>query len=294
MACYHPLAAWRVPGGVNFTPHKGGDRIDLPCGRCIGCRLERSRQWATRIMFEAQFHEKNSFLTLTYDSEHLPNPPSLRYPDVQKFLKRLRKFYDVRYYVCGEYGERNGRPHYHMCLFGEDFSSDRAFCRMSGAHPVFTSPRLSDFWHHGDAYIAELSFDSAAYVARYCLSKVTGDAAGDHYRYVCPDTGEISQLEPEFGRMSLKPGIGGQWFEKYSSDVYGAGDYVVINGRKCKPPRYFDKLLRRKDVLMYDDVKTMREFNAYDSREHNLDDRLAVRERVKIAQLRASTKEKVF
>lgn len=296
MPCYHPLTAWRnrLSGEVKFHDKGDGEEMQLPCGRCIGCRLERSRQWATRIMFEAQMHKETSFLTLTYAPEHLPYPPSLNYRDHQGFMKRLRfhlnvkefDFRKVRFYMCGEYGEQTRRPHFHTCLFGHDFSHDRYFWKNSGSgHPLYRSETLESLWGFGDCYIGDLTFESAAYVARYVLKKVTGQAAEQHYGFLDELTGEVVQLTREFCKMSLKPGIGGRWFELYSNDVYGAGDYVVVNGRKCKPPRYFDKMLRRAAPDLFQDIKDEREYAAYLARSENTDSRLAAREKVQQAAL---------
>lgn len=247
MACYHPLTAFKLGGQIHFGQPTSSlcQPLKLPCGQCIGCRLERSRQWATRILFESQLHEANSFLTLTYAEENLPYPPSLDHRHFQLFMKRLRKKlgFKVRYYMCGEYGGQTFRPHYHVCLFGAVFYSDRVLNRNSGSgHPLYMSPTLDSCWTFGNAWIGDLTFESAAYVARYVTKKITGDAAEDHYRFVDVYTGEIFNLKPEYNVMSRRPGVGGKWFDLYSSDVYNGHDYVVVRGVKCRPPRYFDRL----------------------------------------------------
>lgn len=200
-------------------------------------------------------------------------------------MKRLRKQYGpVRFYMCGEYGETTRRPHYHACIFGLDFSDDRTLHNVSPkGHPLYTSRTLANLWGLGHCLIGELTFDSAAYVARYILKKQTGDLAPAHYRYISPD-GEVSQLEPEFCRMSLKPGIGALWYEKFKSDVY-PHDYVVINGVKTKPPRYFDKLYKRENADSFIDVQDNREYNAYRRRDDSTDARLEVRRTVKEAAI---------
>lgn len=290
MPCYHPLSAWRdgASGAIEFVDRGRGDRIDLPCGRCIGCRLERSRHWATRIMFESQLHNSNCFITLTYDDAYLPSP-SLDHSHFQKFMKRLRKRCGaVRFYMCGEYGPINLRPHFHACIFGFDFP-DRVFWSVSpSGHDLFRSPLLESLWTFGYSSVADLSFDSAAYVARYVLKKVTGDLAESHYSYVDPETGEVCQRVPEYARMSLKPGIGAAWFDKYHLDVYNDDrDFVVINGRTCKPPRYFDKLLRRSDPKLYEYVKSDRSCGP--ASEHSSASRLVVAEEVQLAALKRLT-----
>ena len=128
MPCFHPLRAFKTSAGeVVFTEHARYDivtQLSLPCGQCSGCRLERSRQWAMRCVHEAAAYDCNAFITLTYDEENLPADGSLNYDHFQLFMKRLRKAIEpnkVRFYMCGEYGEENGRPHFHACLFGYDF-----------------------------------------------------------------------------------------------------------------------------------------------------------------------------
>lgn len=234
-------------------------------------------------MFESQFHAASSFITLTYDGQFVPNPPSLDYSHFQKFMKRLRKKYGpLRFFMCGEYGPENLRPHFHACIFGTDFPDRSLHSRTRSGHDLFRSADLERLWPFGFSSVAELNFQTAAYVARYTLKKVTGDAAEAHYRYVDPDTGEVSFRTPEMARMSLKPGIGGPWFQKYAGDVF-PHDYVVINGHKCRPPRYFEKLLRRADPTEYEFIKSDR--SAHPSSVHNTDSRLAVREQVQLAAL---------
>lgn len=286
MACYHPLTAWRTDHGeILFHDRGNGDELTLPCGRCIGCRLERSRQWATRIMFESQLHESSCFITLTYDSEHLPYPPSLDYSHFQLFMKRLRDRIDckIRFFMCGEYGDEHRRPHYHAVIFGYGFPDRVLHSRSRSGFNIYRSPLLESVWRYGYSSVAELSFESAAYVARYSLKKVTGDLAESHYAFTCPETGEVSQLTPEFGRMSLRPGIGGDWYTRFKDDL--SHDYVVVNGHRCKPPRYFDKLFERVAPLDFAEVKALRAFDASARRKDNTDARLAVRERVQIARL---------
>lgn len=283
MACFHPITAYydRASGSVFFSKAKGdGDTIQLPCGRCVGCRLERSRQWATRIMHEAQMHGvNNSFITLTYDNEHLPSNGSLVYSDFQKFAKRLRfRGYPFRFYMCGEYGDRTGRPHYHACIFGTNFPDRYLWKRTGAGSLIYRSPILESCWTAGHSSVGDLTFESAAYVARYVMKKITGDMAKEHYKRVDPETGEVYWIEPEFCQMSLKPGIGATWFDKYADDVY-PHDHVIVNGKSVKPPRFYDKLLKRSDVYKLDDVKQQRIVDAIESWEDNTDQRLADKEK---------------
>lgn len=292
MACFHPLKAWQqTTGTVVFT--ETGDilrSLSLPCGQCIGCRLEKSRQWATRVMHEASQHEHSVFITLTYSEDHLQRP-SLNYRDYQLFMKRLRKHYcgNVRFYMCGEYGDKFGRPHFHACLFGPYFKDRELHTTLASGHKLYTSPTLTKLWGKGHATIGDVTFESAAYVARYVTKKVTGRNADSHYTKIDPETGEAIELEPEFSRMSLKPGIGAGWFEKYGNEVFPRNE-VITNGHKSSPPRYytkiFDKDIERFSDLMRIEVETKKFDIAKKHEENNTAHRLAVRE--KCAQARLS------
>ena len=142
--------------------------------------------------------------------------------------------------MCGEYGENRGRPHFHACLFNIDFDDKRVWRKTSQGHPVWRSPSLEALWPHGFSEIGSVTFQSAACVARYIMKKATGRNSEAAYEWVDPTTGEVHSRTPEFTKMSLKPGIAEGWIPKYMSDVY-PHDCVVINGRKCKPPRYYDR-----------------------------------------------------
>ncbi|WNK12979.1 MAG: replication initiator protein [Microvirus sp.] len=219
---------------LSFGGSSGGKGISLPCGRCIGCRLERARQWAVRIVHESKMHAENSFLTLTYDDDHLPADRSLSVSHCQLFLKRLRAKLEptrIRFFLCGEYGEQLGRPHYHAIVFGW-FPSDAVLIKGTGDMSLWSSQLLSSTWGHGFASVGQVSFDSAAYVANYATKKITGPSADAHYR----------GRRPEYLLMSRRPGIGRAWFDKFSSDVFPC-DEVIVNGVPCRPPRYYDNLL---------------------------------------------------
>lgn len=289
MACFYPIEAFRSASGEVVFAERGDivQSLLLACGRCIGCRLERSRQWSVRIMHEAQLHDESCFVTLTYDEDHVPARGSLDYSDFQGFMKRLRSdLGKVRFFMCGEYGGEGDRPHFHCGLFGTAFRGDRYAWRKGGAgHQLYRSSRLEKHWPFGACEIGELTSESAAYMARYTFKKVTGQMADDHYRRVDPDTGEVYYLEPEFAHMSLKPGIGAGWFERFHSEVY-PHDRVVVRGRESRPPRYYDVLLKRRDAGLLDQVQQSRILGAVDKWPNNTPARLAVREQV--AQARAA------
>lgn len=239
MPCYHPLigrmtragAPLKIMGSANSVQRLRLDEITIPCGQCTGCRLERSRQWAIRCVHEASMHEKNCFVTLTYADQHLPTDGSLKKKHFQNFMKKLRKALApqrIRFYHCGEYGERFNRPHYHALLFGVDFPDKTLWARNKG-NPIYRSPTLEKIWTHGNATIGTVTFESAAYVARYIMKKVTGPDAQNHY----------GQRTPEYTTMSRRPGIGANWLSKFKDEVYPQ-DRVYMRGRLMKPPRAYD------------------------------------------------------
>ncbi len=280
MPCDYPLKGFRLPsGGITFeegTAHITPMRV--PCGQCAGCRLERSRQWAVRIQHEASQHETNSFITLTYNKTHLPENGGLVLKHWQDFAKRLRKKVGpFRFYQCGEYGDVNDRPHHHSCIFGQDFRADRKPHKITDAgNQLYVSDTLDQTWGKGHCYIGELTFESAAYVARYCLKKVTGSRAESHYY----------GRKPEFATMSLKPGIGAAWIEKYTSDVYPS-DEVIVNGKPSKPPRYYDAYLEKTNPTALQTVKDERRARALKHTADQTPERLSVRATVRAARMSA-------
>lgn len=210
--------------------------ISVPCGRCEGCLLERRRNWQVRIMHEAQMHKENCFLTLTYRDDELSygrTQATLVKSDLQRFWKRLRKECEcgIRYFACGEYGERRTRPHYHAVVFGFDFQ-DKVLLSTAGDNNLFSSATLDRIWTHGHCSVGALTPGSAAYVAGYVMDKKLGQK--EFYANL--------GIEPEYVVMSRKPGIGRRWFDKYASDIYPADRCLTEGGHQSKPPRYYDEL----------------------------------------------------
>lgn len=299
--CYSPITGYRAPGGGLKFSRSGAYRdrpITIACGGCIGCRLTRSKNWATRCTHEAQMHKKNSFLTLTYSDKKLPPDNSINkvhFPEfAQKMRDHLRKAAKAkgnkqpepfRYYYCGEYSEEKNRPHYHACIFGQDFLAERKFVRMTEAgDPLYKSELLEDLWGHGHIWIGDLTFKSAAYVARYVMKKVTGPPAAIHYQDLDEITGEAHQVLPEFAQMSNRPGIGATWLKKYMTDVY-PHDEVIIKGKPCQPPPYYDLLHERFDPKAHAKIKANRLKRALEYECDNTPDRREAKETVKKAQI---------
>ncbi len=218
-------------------------------------------------------HSKNCFITLTYDPDHVPKDGSLSLEDWQKFAKRLRREAGpFRFFHCGEYGEVNLRPHYHACIFGLDFVADRGLWKDSGKYPLFRSPMLDRTWGLGFASVGALTFKSAAYVARYVMKKATGDLAVEKY----------GDRRPEYVTMSRRPGIGSKWFERFKSDVYPS-DEVVHEGKRYRPPRFYDGLLGADELDVY---KVKRRRALVNRTKELTPERLVVREKCLEASLK--------
>lgn len=263
MPCYHPITAYRsaelsASGKRRLVFSRSAGLVDhpiqIPCGQCIGCRLEKSRQWAMRCVLEASLYDQNTFLTLTYNDANLPADLSLSKRHLQLFMKRLRKRFgnDIRFYAAGEYGDRSLRPHYHLILFNF-YPPDGELIRLRPM-PLYISESLLKLWPFGYHSFGMVSFDSASYVARYCTKKITGPTAEAHY----------AGREPEFALMSRRPGIGAPWLERFQTDVYPSDTVVLRDGLKLKPPHYFD-LLYDKFTSRLDDIKIKRRISAYHS-----------------------------
>lgn len=240
-------------------------------------------------------------MTLTYDKKSLPPDGSLRVRDWQLFAKKLRnKMGKFRFFHCGEYGDRKGRPHYHAALFGLDFYKDRVFEQNSkDGHPLYTSAVLAECWPHGAHWIGALTFESAAYVARYILKKNLGEHAWRRYGMVVDlDQGEAGtvhaklkfKLKPEYVTMSRQPGIGKTWIDKYMSDVY-PHDQVVVRGKISRPPKYYDQQYELIDPEGYKKMKIARAIAGEKYKGDQTPDRLQVREQVQQAEISAFTRE---
>ena len=235
--------------------------------------------WACRIVHEAFMHldkNGNCFVTLTYrdpaectDEQFrlgyfIPSDYSLRPSDVSKFIRRLRKTvdYKIRYFYCGEYGDENQRPHYHLCIFNHQFNDQQLWKDDQGFY-TYTSPNLELLWPFGFSTVQELNFETAAYTARYSLKKVTGKKAADHYLR-CDEYGVATWLLPEYIRMStgrkFPSGIGATFYDKYHDEMFPS-DEVSVPGKGVikKVPRYYESILKSNDPAILAQVKNLRQ-----------------------------------
>lgn len=301
MPCFYPIDAFQEDdGSVVFQESKHTVKVfKVPCGQCDGCKLERARQWAVRCMHEASLYERNCFITLTYNDEHLPLHGLLVYDEFQRFMKRLRKRFKgrrVRFFMCGEYGEDHDRPHFHACLFNFDFD-DRVYFKTSpSGSKIYTSKILDSLWcgkggdSFGFATVGDVDFNSAGYVARYTLKKSVGRGSDINYQTVDMETGEVFLKPREFTHMSLKPGIGAGFYRKWFSDIFPR-DYCVVNGVPTKPPIYYFKKLKDECPEMYDEVVFLRGKEGVKHSGDAVPDRLEVREKVLKARIKFLKRE---
>ena len=290
LPCYHPQNAvvlgidpstgkkkLKFLGNDVFasTLYPGKEAIQLPCGQCIGCRIDRSRQWANRCMLELQYHDSAFFVTLTYDDLHVPKS---YYPDpatgeahtsltlckrdFQLWMKRLRKKFSddkIRFFACGEYGGQTKRPHYHAIIFGlhlDDLVKYKTVKEGDSYYTYYNSDSLQDTWPNGFVVVGQVTWESCAYVARYVTKKLSGEQAEFYKKF---------NLVPEFSDMSRRPGIARQFYDEHGKDIYNNA-YINVStpkgGRKFKPPRYFDRLFDEDFPGALDELKEHRKRTA--------------------------------
>ena len=318
MTCRAPLEAARGPDGITIfkkgrrpkTLAEGYDALELGCGQCISCRLEKQRIWAVRMSHEAQFWEEalgkySIFLTLTYDDDHLPFGKTLVKDHVQGFFKRLWWKVEsdkLRYYVVGEYGSQCPdheiencpicgplqRPHYHAIIFGWDPPpKDHKRLGTRDGMPVYESQIVTDAWEFGKHEYGTCTFEACSYVAGYITKKQTGKDAADYYTRHIPELDKLYEIEPEFAMMSKRPGIGKYYYDAHHAHMY-LQDQVTVPGRGevGKPPAYYDSHYEKFDPKHMEEIKAdrrkaMAESLAYgpsiESRALVQDARLAIR-----------------
>jgi len=299
VACNNPITGNRDSDGVIRERRGMGSnswQVTIACGQCRACRLERSRQWAVRIMHEAQAYEPEQchFITLTYADEHLPELGSLVVRDWQDFARRARtQIGKFRYFHCGEYGDRYGRPHYHACTFGLELNDLVPAGKTKSGEQGYDSETLTHVWGKGKTQIGSLTFESAAYTARYIMKKVNGEKRKEgHYEITDQKTGEVKgEKKPEYTTMSRRPGIGKEWIKKYKEDVYPR-DEVIMNGKKMRPPKFYDGHYELEDPGAHQQLKAKRAMKAKKRNKDQTPERLDTKE--EILRLKALRFERDF
>jgi len=285
MPCYSPLkCGFDHNYNLTFSSKKYNAEMpafQLPCGQCIGCRIDRSKEWAIRCVHEAQTHENNVFITLTYSNENLPltpdGLPTLKHDDFQNFMKRLRKkraYERMGFFMAGEYGDQLQRPHYHAILFGIDFK-DKKQVQLRNDIPVYHSQELEETWGLGHHEIGSVNYQSAAYVGRYVVKKLTGEQSALY-----------DGRTPDYGKASKKYAIGKNWLEKFWPDVFNYSE-LIVDGSPHKIPRYYIKWLEKHHPLAWQKHKG-RDLSLFDTKKYideNSPQRLKAKKIVKKTKL---------
>lgn len=331
MPCYKPLKAFWSPRNdgkkaikfyrpdfYNFIPYEqlpDDFKIDIPCGQCVGCRLDYSKQWATRCVLESLQYEHNYFITLTYNNEFLPQKENyvidyetgeagekfysapLVPEHLTKFMKDLREYFrshyehvGIRFFACGEYGESSMRPHFHILLFNCPIP-DLEFLKSSfNGDTYWTSEILDKIWSEnvgkdengktiykpkGFVLVANLNYDTCAYVARYMLKKQKGFDDKLVQKGLTVSFYDKLGLIPPFTRSSRMPGIAKDYYDKERDKIYEYDEIIITNGKgiakKVKPPKYYDRLY---DVDNPEDLQRVKN-NRSESAENSLKQKLA-------------------
>ena len=331
MPCYHPLKAFKVRPEtrdqsakyviashklehVNYKGQSYYESIDIPCGKCIGCRLEYSKQWANRIMLESKTSNNIWGINLTYNNDNIPikHPidletgevitsiecPTLKEKDVQDFLKRLRmnmfRKYgtkSIRYAYAGEYGEQRQRPHYHLIVFNCPIKDLKEVRKSKKNFPMYESEEISKTWGKGLVTINEVSWDYSAYVARYIMKKQKGQGSKEYYDSI--------GREKEYFRTSRRPGLGKEYYNLNKDKIYDT-DEIFLGKRdkvlKLKPAKYYDKLFDVEDHERMQEIKENRRKSAEDkikiiknilNNEITYEEYLEIQERTKQEQVKS-------
>lgn len=293
----------RLVGMKDFMEYKRIDKI--PCGHCYGCILDRKSNWATRIVLEAKSYpeEYNWFITLTYDDDHITETyrpvldiktgeltykPNLIKKDVQLFMKRLRKQFDekghqgIKLYACGEYGPKNLRPHFHICLFNLPLDMKKLkLIRKAGAgiDALWISEEIEKAWDKGFHTVGQLTYNSAAYTAGYVDKKANKD------NLILTSLG----YEAEFTLCSRRPGIGNKYYQDHKEEIYSL-DQITIKTRygivTKKPSAYYDHLYDLEQPELLEEIKKKRqklaqrqEKNSLKKTSISLEEQLQIKER---------------
>lgn len=251
----------------------------IPCRKCIGCRIDYSRDWANRGYLESKKSpNSNYFVTLTYDDEHLPKKDEittskgitykndgtwngcLEPKHLKKFIHDIRQHYyrkngykGIKYLACGEYGTENGRPHYHVILFNCPLDADDFYApRLIDGEYYHQNKLIEKYWKRGISNVGTATWNTIAYVARYVTKKLYGDNAEDSRA----QKGQIA----EFIRVSN--GIGRDYWEENKEKILQTDSITIRNAKgihQTKPPRYFTRLLKAQNPEVYEELKAKRE-----------------------------------
>jgi len=305
MPCHYPCKAYRLgdsqnrPAGIVFDVKRGDNvltEFKVPCGKCLGCKQKRIRDWALRCQHEAKMHEFNYFITLTYNDENLPEGETLDYKDFQSFMKKARHWtgiFDwkkktqwestkIRFFMCGEYGALK-RPHYHVLMYNFPIPDLKFLKKSPKGSNLYTSELVSSLWNNrGFVTIGSVEYASAAYVAQYCIKKM--GAEDIDYMFLDLETGQTIQKAREMVQMSRSPGIGSTWYDKYKKQVFPI-DRCIANGKEVAVPKYYGAKHKAEKPLDYEEVIEKRHRHSKNRMADNTEERLIVKEQCLKAKL---------
>lgn len=272
MSCCNPIKAWQkncydisqmIKNNESGLYHWGFEKqrrkltfknpnnnnyreLKVPCGKCIGCLLDKANDWATRAYAESTLWKNNCFITLTYNDENLPKNASLMKKDLQDFWKRLRYYFKgeeywenprtkkyenpIRYIVAGEYGPKTNRPHYHALVFNFKPKDLKYYKTNHNKDLLYTSKTIEKIWGKGFVIIGECTYQSACYVSRYVMKK----------RF--QQTAVADMKEKEFIETSRNGGIGLVYWLKNKAKILTNQGILLKTKDKVqlkKIPKYF-------------------------------------------------------
>lgn len=267
-----------------FIDVDGQKATIIPCGTCLGCRMDKAKEWSDRLVMEASTWPENWFVTLTFDDEHLIEQcgayKSLDVKHIQKFMKRLRKQFchkelnletgrmhtivdrKLRMFACGEYGDekRTARPHYHLIIFNLHLPvSDLHWLKQTKqGNDLYTSDIIAKCWPYGFNTVGSVTFESCGYVSRYTMKKVYGLQGKEYY--------EKTHRKPPFLVMSRKPGIGFQFMTDH--DWTSEPNVIVSDGtqfHECPVPKYMERYIKKTDPVLADERARLKRRLAYET-----------------------------
>lgn len=244
MRCLSPRTVSFLADGktISWSPKhysKEYAPFKLPCSKCIECRLQYAREWSIRCIHEAQMHEENCFITLTYEKLESPR---LNYEHFQNFMKRLRFQYPnqkIGFFTTGEYGEKTKRPHWHAILFNWSPRDLEYKYTNHRGDKAYSSQTLDKIWGHGITETGSVTIESAGYCARYAAKKLVHGQDEEH------DYHPIS-------KKSTHQAIGKKFLEKYWKDIFNYGYVILPDGTKTSVPRYYQKWLQKNEPAAWE------------------------------------------
>ena len=251
------------------------EKIPVRCGECLSCRLSYSKEWANRIILESTLYDPGLcwFVTLTYRDDELSEEngtrniwdvPILNKEHIKTFMKDLRNYYfyrghkGIREFTCGEYGEKSERPHYHQIIFNLPLSDLQFFSTNFRGDIFYTSDTLTEIWGRGHVLVSELTWQNAAYTARYVLKKAKDQFEKEFYKQM--------DITMPFTTKSNRPGLAVNYFKEHFDEIYQSDNIVLPSVGKLqnvvKPPRYCDILYKEVNPDHLEKVKLHRQFIA--------------------------------